>query len=99
MDIRDLILREIKIKGKITVNDIIKRTGFSRAYLGRFLQSLREEGKIVLAGKGKNSFYLPSGSNLLSREKRKILAFRTELKNENLQEDQVLENIRQNTGI
>jgi len=51
MDLRKLILNTIKRKGRLTTADIVNKTGFSRAYVQRFLKSLAYEGIIILTGK------------------------------------------------
>lgn len=57
MDIRNLILKKLKNNKKIKVSDIVKATGFSRAYINRFFQELRDEGKIVLLGRANRAQY------------------------------------------
>jgi anti-sigma regulatory factor (Ser/Thr protein kinase) len=96
-DIKKIILTRISRKGKARVAEIVKATDFSRAYVNRFFQELKKEGRLVLIGKANNAFYVPADKAV--SEKKKILAARRILKNSNLSEDLVLEDIRQGSGI
>lgn len=97
MDIKSFILKEINKKGEIKVADIVKAMGFSRAYINRFFQELKKEGKIVLVGKANKAHYIKAKS--AKQEKRKILNIRRILKNINLLEDKVLDEIKRESGI
>jgi len=99
MNIEFLILEKIKEKGKIRAADIVKATGFSRAYVNRFFQKLKNQGKIILMGRANNAFYLPANKKAVSRIKKSILSVKKILKNRNLYEDLVLKQIKQDTGI
>lgn len=99
MDIESLILRKIREKGRIKAADIVKATGFSRAYINRFFQELKNQGKIILVGRANNAFYLPADKQAVSRIKKSILSVRKILRNKNLSEDLVLREIKQDTGI
>jgi len=99
MDIEFLILQKIKEKGKIKAADIVRATGFSRAYINRFFQKLKNQGKIILVGRANNAFYLPADKKTVSRIKKSVLSIKKILKNRNLSEDLVLKEIKQDTGI
>jgi len=99
MDVNIIILKEIRKRNKIRVSDIINITGFSRAYINRFLQSLREDGIIRLIGNGRNASYIMNDKQEVASHIDKITAFRTELVNKKLEEDVVLSKIKKNTGI
>jgi len=99
MDIRSVILKKIKENGEVKVAEIIKATGFSRAYINRFLQALRNEGQIILLGQARKTKYILAQEQALSRAKEKILLIRRLLKNKNLAEDDVLDDIKKNSGI
>ncbi len=99
MDIKNLIIKEIKRKKYIKVAEIIKATGFSRTYINRFFQQLREEGKIILIGKTNQARYILAVKNQLKIEKKKISRIKRKLKNHNLSEDIVLNQIKNETGI
>ena len=70
MDIKALILKKIKTRGEVKVADIVKITGFSRAYINRFFQELRDEGKIVLLGKANKARYLLAQKRLIRKKKK-----------------------------
>ena len=99
MEIKPLILKKIKAQGEVKVADIVKATGFSRAYVNRFFQELRDEGKIILLGKANRARYLLAQKELVVRAKRKILDFHCILENKNIAEDVVLDKMKKETGI
>jgi len=99
MDIKWLIINKIKQKGGVSAPDIVKVAGFSRAYVNRFFQELRDEGKIVLIGKARQARYVLATKEAVEKEKKRILKFHARLINKGLIEDQVLDNIKKNTGI
>ena len=99
MDIKALILKEIAKKKTIKVADIVKATGFSRTYINRFFQTLRDEGKIVLIGKANNACYVLAEENVLAKAKRELLSIHRILENKNLSEDIVLDETKKDTGI
>jgi hypothetical protein len=96
-DIKELILEQLSKKEKIKVADVVKATGFSRAYVNRFFQELREEGIIALIGKANKAHYVLASK--ADKAKRNILSVRRILKNINLSESSVLEQIKENSGI
>jgi len=96
-DIRKIILVQLSKKEQIRVADIIETTGFSRAYINRFFQGLRRDGKIALIGKANQAFYVLSKNK--DKAKKDILSVRTFLKNNNLSEDIVLKKVKTNNGI
>lgn len=99
MDIKELILKELNKRGEITTSQIVKKTGFTRSYINRFFQDLSEEGRIILIGKTRRSKYvLLNKKNILS-SKKKILSYFATLSNENLKEHEVLDTIKNDTGI
>jgi len=99
MDITKLILDSLRAKGEIKASDIIKKTGYSRAYIGRFFQKLREEGKILLIGKANKTRYILANEEALTKAKKQIVNITRILHNKDLKEDIVLGNIKKNTGI
>ncbi len=99
MDIKALILDTIKEKNQVKVADVIKVTRFSRAYINRFLQELRNEGKIVLIGKARQSFYVLADKVDVIRAKGVLLSVNRTLKNINLAEDVILDQIKKESGI
>src|SRR3989338_190454 len=99
MDLRKIILSELKKRKEIRAADIIKRTGFSRAYVNRFFKNLQEEGEVVLVGKANRAKYIHSGKRSILRAKKGIKNTHIILSNKNLSEDIILERIKRDTGI
>ena len=99
MDIKSLILAKLSQYQQIKTSDITKDTGFSRAYVNRFFQELQEEGKVIQIGKTKNSHYTLATSNNLNGLRSGILEFKKLFVNHQLNEDSILKNVKQATGI
>jgi anti-sigma regulatory factor (Ser/Thr protein kinase) len=99
MNIKSFILKKIKDKGEIKTADVVKATGFSRAYINRFLQELREEDKIVLVGKANKARYVLANKQSFRKVKRETLTFRRVLTNKSISEDFILSEIKRKTGI
>ena len=99
MDLKETISEKIKANGQIKTADIIKITGFSREYINRFLRELRNKGKIILIGRANKAHYILADKKNLQKAKSKILKIHKFLKNSNLSEDIVLEDIKRETGI
>ncbi len=97
MDLKKLILDFINRKGEVKASEIIKITGYSRPYVNRSFQQLRDEGKIALIGKANKAHYV------LASEERKVKKSIREIKFiesiEGLAEHDVLEKIKRETGI
>ena len=96
-DIKKIILDKLSKNNEIRVADIIKATGFSRAYINRFIQELKKEGKIILIGKANKARYVLASK--AERAKKDVLSVNRILKNENLLEDVVLGEIKRDSGI
>jgi len=97
MDIENLILTYLRKHKEVRTVDIVKKTGFSRAYIHRFLKKLQDEGKIILVGRTNRARYiLATSKNILSS---KPLFWRRTLTNKNLLEDVVLAEIKRETSI
>ncbi len=96
-DIKKIILEQLTKKGEIKVADVIKATGFSRAYINRFLQELKKEGKIVLIGKANAARYILSEK--AEKAKKDILSINKIMSNTNLSEDVILSEIKEQSGI
>ena len=99
MDIRNLILKKISKKGETTVSEIVKETGFSRAYIHRFFQALTDEGLIVRVGQANKAKYVLSGQENVQKAKLGILSFNRVFKIKGLQEDRVWDRAISETGI
>lgn len=99
MDITTLIINTLKKKKAIKTSDIVKITGFSRAYVNRFFQKLKKEGKIVLLGKANKAWYVIADKKTVTRFRNNIKNVYRVLQNRNLSEDLVLDDIKKTTGI
>lgn len=97
--IEKLILKILKNKKQITAADVVSRTGFSRMYVNNFFRDLREKGKIVLIGKANQARYIPVHKYAVARAKKELTSFHGILRNKNLSEDIVLDQIKRDTGI
>jgi anti-sigma regulatory factor (Ser/Thr protein kinase) len=99
MDIRQIILKRLKKNKKIKVTEVVKATGFSRAYVSRFFQGLKNEGKIILIGKANKAHYVISDRRTILKTKKSILKTRRILENKNLAEDLILDEIKRESGV
>ena len=99
MDIRQIILKKLKKNKKIKVAEVAKATGFSRAYVSRFFQGLKNEGKIILIGKANKAHYVISDRRTILKTKKSILKTRRILENRNLEEDLILDEIKRESGV
>lgn len=97
MDVKKLILKKLAERKSLKVADIVKATGFSRAYINRFFQDLQNEGKIVLLGRANRAQYVLIKNARKAKET--LLNVNQVLKNDNLSEDAVLGEIKKSTGI
>lgn len=98
MEIKSLILNEIKKKGEVKTADIVEKTGFSRTYINKFLRELRDEGKVVLVGETDRARYVLASEEDIERVKKKIKDFQRKYKNEGLSEDEILGEVKSETG-
>lgn len=94
-----MIIEVLGKKREVRVSDIVSKTGFSRAYINRFFQELRDEGKIVLLGKANRARYVSATQTNLRRAMADIKSVHRILNNQNLFEDTVLKDIKKSTGI
>lgn len=92
-----MILRKLARKKTLKVSDIVRATGFSRAYINRFFQELQNEGKIVLLGKANRAQYVLVKN--VKKAKETLLSINRILRNKNLSEDLVLDEIKRDAGI
>jgi len=99
MDIEDLILKELKKKKELKVAEIVRASGFSRAYISRIFKKLKNNKKIFQIGKANKARYVLIGEKGIKAAKRQVLQSRKILRNKNLSESDILEEIKQETGI
>lgn len=98
-DIAASILSLLRSQKEARAADIIKKTGFSRTYVNRFFQDLRDEGRIVLIGKANRAHYVLADNDAVRTSKVNILSITKIVRNKDISEDTVLSGIKQNTGI
>lgn len=99
MNISKLILDKVYKKGEVRASDIVRITGFSRAYINRFFQELRDEGKITLIGKANKARYIPSNKQAVLKARKEIKTVHRVLINKNLSEDFILADIKKNSSV
>jgi anti-sigma regulatory factor (Ser/Thr protein kinase) len=99
MDIKELILKRLKANKQVSSADIIKITGFSREYVGRFFRILQKEGKIALVGKANQARYVTAQLATINAARRQIIQKKIVLQNKNLSEDVILQRLKQETGV
>jgi len=71
IDIKKLILEFGKKRQGVSVAEIKAKTGFSRAYINRFLSQCKEEGKIVQIGQTNKTRYVIADKNAITAAKKK----------------------------
>lgn len=97
MDIKKYILNRISKKKRVRAVDIVNSTGFSRAYVHRFLKKLADEGLIVLIGKANQAHYvIASNKGKLPTKPSRV---RKIITNRDLAEDKVLSQIKEESSI
>jgi len=97
MDIKKYILNMISKKKRVRAADVVNRTGFSRAYVHRFLKKLADEGLIVLIGKANQAHYvIASNKGALPAKPSRV---RKIITNRGLAEDKVLSQIKAESSI
>lgn len=99
IDLQSIVLEHLRRKKSITSADIVQKTGFSRAYVHRYFKNLQDAGKIILLGSANKARYV-----LANNKNREIAAadLRTFIRTYNiggLQEDEVWNQMKRNTGI
>lgn len=99
MDVATKIINLLQKKGEIKSADVARLTGFSREYVNRFLRELRDDGTIVLIGKANKARYALADDKIIFNIKSGILSYNRNLKNKNLLEDRILNDIKEKTGI
>ncbi|MCK5706845.1 MAG: DUF4325 domain-containing protein [Candidatus Aureabacteria bacterium] len=99
MKAKDLILSMLEKKGEVRASDIIREIGFSRAYINRFFQELRDEGKILLIGKANKAKYILATEKRMISAREEVKKLKLILSNKDLAEDKVLKDIKKRSGI
>ena len=97
--ITKLILVLLDEKGEVKTSEIVEKTGFSRAYINRFFQKLKDQGKVVLIGKANRARYIPATKKAFIQAKKDIKRIHRILQNKELSEDLVLDRIKNDTGV
>jgi anti-sigma regulatory factor (Ser/Thr protein kinase) len=99
MDIKELILKQIDKNGEVRSAEIVKATGFSRVYINRSFQELREKGKIILVGKANNARYIAATQRAFEEARTRTKEYRRFLINRDLNEDEVLNDLKRTTAL
>ncbi|MEW6088180.1 MAG: DUF4325 domain-containing protein [bacterium] len=99
MDIPALIIKRIKKSGSARISEIVKATGYSRQYINKYFQELRNEGEIKLLGRANKAFYVPAKGRLADRAQKNITRIHRILVNKGLSEDVVFNEIKQKSGV
>ncbi|MEN6623712.1 MAG: DUF977 family protein [Smithella sp.] len=97
MDIKELIFKVLKEKGRVTTADIVSKTGFSRAYAQRFLKDMTDVGLIIRTGKANQAHYIPVSKK--GKPPAKPSRVRKIIINKGLDEDKVLSRIKEESSI
>ena len=99
MNISDEILKKVQRFGRVTVRDIMGKTGLSRAYINRFFKQLCDEGKIVLIGKANQAHYVTATSEAISEARRNIGGINLLLENKDLEEHVIFEHVKSKSSV
>jgi anti-sigma regulatory factor (Ser/Thr protein kinase) len=99
MDICALILDLLRRQGSVRAAEVVKRTGFSRSYVNRFFQQLRDDGTLVLLGKANTARYFAAAGNEAKKARQGIREIHKTLLNRGLAEDVVLRRFKDDSGI
>ncbi len=94
-----MIIKRLNARGEVKASEIVKVTGFSRAYINRFFRELRAEGRIVLLGRANRARYVSAEDKAVAEARKKIMRVHRILRNKDLAEDLVLTAIKKSTGI
>jgi anti-sigma regulatory factor (Ser/Thr protein kinase) len=99
MNVRALILELLKQQGSVRAAEVVKRTGFSRAYINRFFKQLRDDGRLVLLGRANAARYVSASGNGPNKAKQEIREIHRTFLNRGLEEDVVLQRVKDESGI
>lgn len=95
MNISGLILKRLARNKSVTAAEIMTVTGYSQPYINRFFTRLIEEGLVLKAGRGRNTYYVNPGAGI----NKDTMRYSAKLVNKRLSESDVFENISRETGI
>ncbi|MDD8017862.1 MAG: DUF4325 domain-containing protein [Bacteroidota bacterium] len=99
MNVRTYIERTLRNKKEIRTSDIVKACGVSRQFANRTLQELLHEGKLARIGNSNRARYVVLEKQIIDSAKLKESVFNRNFINYHLEEDRVLGQIHQQTGI
>lgn len=99
IDISKLILDFLKKQNTLTTSDIVRRTGFSRAYVHRYFKGLQDAGKILLFGRANEAHYVLATAKAKEKAITGTRNFFRSYTLKDLQEDRVWSQIIHQTGI
>jgi anti-sigma regulatory factor (Ser/Thr protein kinase) len=95
--LRKLILSRLRQRGTVRVREIVALTGLSRAYVHRFFKQLTDEGVIARIGETKQAHYVPAAQAQTAKEKIRTASYRLPVAG--LQEHEVLQRFKRETGV
>ena len=90
------ILKKVKEKGEIRTKDLVDEFKLTRQYVSRILSKLVHEHKLLMIGNAPKSFYVLPESEDKYQEEMSRLRYSKILKNENLEEHIILDDIEKN---
>jgi len=99
MEVEEIILKILASKKSVRAADVIKKTKFSRAYINKFFQKLRDDGKIILIGKANQARYVAATKQSVVEIKKEYTSVNKLLRNKDIAEDAVLDEIKRDSGI
>lgn len=79
--------------------ELAQHSGVSRQYASRILKSLREDGRVVLAGSADRARWALARPGVANKLKKSVWDIRRTLKNQGLDEDTILAELKRDTGI
>lgn len=94
-----LIERTLNKSGEVRTRDLMRATKLSRTAVHRKLQELEREGILRLIGKANRARYVRADAKIIQAAFDGEQTFRRRMANQGLQEDLVLKEIKQQTGI
>ena len=98
-DIAHLILNLLNKRKEITAAEIVRRTGFSRAYVHRFFKALQDAGKILLVGRADRARYVRATAKARAAVLEEKRLFLRTFPRKGLEEDRVWAQVVRETGV
>jgi hypothetical protein len=93
------IEQRLSRRGQVTTAEVVRATRLSRTYVQSMLQRLESEGRVRRVGRANRARYVLNETKHLSDALALEIFYNRLLKNQNLQEDTILKEIKRQTGI